>query len=272
MGDLPDFTTETASDGILLSAYAVGYLEVELGDRLTAYFADDPRRARRLEVTGIYRTGFKEYDDVVAVVDKRHLSHVNGWEAGDASGVAMMLSNPRQTRQVAARVAETLERGGVDGAVMRMEDIAPQIADWLKLLDMNVWIILILLVTVAGFNMVSGLLILILDKTALIGVLKAVGCGDAAMRRVFLYIAAGLVSRGMLWGNLAALALAWVQYRFDVVTLNPETYYMSTVPLHFNVWHVALLNAGVLVVTVLVMVVPTMVVSRVDPVKSVQFE
>ncbi|MDR1274427.1 MAG: ABC transporter permease [Odoribacteraceae bacterium] len=271
-GELPDFTADTASNGILLSANAAGYLRVSPGDRLTAYFVDDPRRPRPFVVRGVYRTGFKEYDDVMALVDKRHLTRLNGWEAGDASGIAVALADPGRAREMAARITASLEETRGDCEARTLEEMAPQIFDWLKLLDMNVWIIVILLVTVAGFNMVSGLLILILDKTALIGILKALGCRDFSTRRLFLYIAAGLVARGMLWGNLLAFALGGVQYCFHVVALDPETYYMSTVPLFFNVWHVVLLNAGVMAVTVLVLVAPTMLVSRVDPVRSMRFE
>jgi lipoprotein-releasing system permease protein len=267
-GTFPDFTTDTVSDEILLSVNAAGYLQARPGDRLTAYFADDPRRARRFEVSGLYRTGFKEYDDVMAFVDKRHLLRVNGWEAGDATGIAVALEKPGEAKRLATRVTGTRQ-----GCRTRtLQEMAPQVFDWLKLLDMNVWIIVVLLVTVAGFNMVSGLLILILDKTAMIGVLKALGCRDASTRRLFLHVAGGLVARGMLWGNLLAFALAGVQYYFQVVSLDPETYYMSTVPLLVNAWHVIALNAGVMVVTMLVLVVPTMLVSRVSPARTMRFE
>jgi lipoprotein-releasing system permease protein len=271
-GRFPDFTTDTISNGILLSAYAAGYLELSVGDKLTAYFVEEPRRPRAFEVQGIYRTGFKEYDDVVVLVDKRHLLRLNGWAAGTVSGIAITLKETGQTREMSQRIAALLDKAGAGCTVRRLEEIAPQIFDWLKLLDINVWIILVLLVTVAGFNMVSGLLILILDKVTLIGILKALGYQDISLRRLFLYVSAGLIARGMLWGNVLAFVLAGLQSCFHVITLDPETYYMSTVPLFFNVWHVLLLNAGVILVTILILVVPTMLVSRIDPVRSMRFE
>lgn len=271
-GEYPDFTTDTASNGIVLSADVAGYLNLHAGDRITAYFADQPRRPRRLDVRGIYRTGFKEYDDIVVLVDKRHLLRLNGWEASDLSGIAIELAGTGQEKKTRERVAGLLAKAGGACTTRTLKELAPQVFDWLRLLDMNVWIILVLLVTVAGFNMVSGLLILILDKTALIGVLKALGCRDRSLQRLFLYVATGLVARGMLWGNALAFVLAGVQHYFQVVTLDPGVYYMSTVPLFFNAWHIILLNAGVLVVTVAALVVPTLRVSRVDPVRSMKFE
>jgi lipoprotein-releasing system permease protein len=267
-GTLPDFTTDAVSDAILLSTDVAGYLEVTVGDRLTVYFPDEPRRPRRLEVRGTYNTGFKEYDDATVLVDQRLLLRVNGWGKEDRSGIAVVLEEGAE----AARVAALIEQETTGYAVMTLEEIAPQIFDWLELLDMNVWIILILLVTVAGFNMVSGLLVLILDKTAMIGVLKALGCRDFSLRLLFLHVAAGLVARGMLWGNALAFALAGMQYHFRVVTLDPETYYMSAVPLSFRAGEVLLLNAGVLVATVLILVVPSMLAARVEPARSMKFE
>ncbi|MDR0543803.1 MAG: hypothetical protein LBG30_00420 [Odoribacteraceae bacterium] len=169
-----------------------------------------------------------------------------------------------------ARV-DSLARG-MGYEVRTLEEIAPGVFDWLELLDMNVWIILVLLVTVAGFNMASGLLILILDKSAMIGTLKALGCRDVSLQVLFLRVAAGLVGRGMLWGNALAGVLAGVQVCFEVVTLDAEVYYMSTVPLSVNAWDVLALNAGVMVVTVLMLVAPTFLASRADPVRSMKFE
>ena len=156
--------------------------------------------------------------------------------------------------------------------VTSLRDEAPQIFDWLSLLNMNVWVILVLIVTVAGFNMVSGLLVLILDKTTLIGVLKALGCRDVSLRKLFLYISCELMLRGMVWGNALAFVLAGIQICFRVIHLDPAVYYMSEVPINFNLWHVLLLNAGVMFVTVVMLVLPTMLVSRISPIKAIRFE
>ncbi|MDR0765678.1 MAG: ABC transporter permease, partial [Odoribacteraceae bacterium] len=186
---------------------------------------------------------------------------------GERTAIAVTLEEGADAARVADRIKA---KGGY--AVKSMEEIAPQVFDWLKLLDLNVWIILALLVSVAGFNMISGLLVLILDKTAMIGTLKALGCGDGSLQMIFLHVATGLVGRGMLWGNALALALAGVQRCFHVVTLDAESYYMSTVPVAINAWHVVLLNAGVMAVTIAILVVPTIIVSRVNPVRSMKFE
>lgn len=144
--------------------------------------------------------------------------------------------------------------------------------DWLSLLNTNVWVILVLIVTVAVFNMVSGLLILILDKTSLIGILKALGCRDVNLRKLFLYISLGLTGRGMLVGNMLALLLGGIQYYFNVITLDPVAYYMDTVPVYFDLFYLILLNVGVIIVSVLMLLIPTMLISRIKPIKAIRFE
>ena len=137
---------------------------------------------------------------------------------------------------------------------------------------MNVWVILTLIVVVAGFNMVSGLLIFILDKTALIGILKAMGCRNVSLKRVFLYVALGLIGRGMIAGNVLALVLGGIQYYFRLIRLDPLSYYMDTVPVYFNIWYILLLNAGVWCISVLMLLAPAMLVSRITPIKAIRFE
>jgi lipoprotein-releasing system permease protein len=227
---------------------------------------------RPFVVQGIYDTGFKEYDDVIVLVDLRHLARVNDWEVGDATGVAVELEHVNRVKEMRGQIQAALLSAGLDYDIKTLGDAAPQIFDWLKLINMNVWVILILIVLVAGFNMVSGLLILMLDKTNLIGLMKAFGYRNISLRRLFLYISTGLIVRGMMWGNLLAFALAGLQYRFHVIKLDPASYYMNTVPVHFDLVAGLLLNIGVILVTVLMLIVPTMLISRIDPIKSIKFD
>ena len=224
-------------------------------------------------VAGIYDTGFKEYDDVMVLVDERHLAKLNDWGPGEVSGIAIELEDVERLNEVVEEVESVVYDASGNYEVQTLADVAPQIFDWLALLNMNVWVILILIVTVAGFNMVSGLLILILDKTTLIGILKALGYKNVSLRKLFLYISAGLIIKGMLWGNVLAFVLAGIQAIFRVIHLvDPVTYYMDTVPINFSLGYVILLNVGVIVITVLMLIVPTMLISKISPVKAIKFE
>lgn len=274
-GTFPDYRTRKASNDILISAGVAGFLDVGVGEKISAHFVQDPPRLRSFTVRGIYDTGFKEYDDVFVVCDLRHLQKLNGWKEKEVSGIALELKDIKATAQVEEQVAEMLYKTEEDSTFYKintLQDTAPQLFEWLELINMNVWIILILLVTVAGFNMVSGLLILILDRTSLIGLFKALGCKNVNLRRLFLYMALGLVGRGMLWGNGFAFLLGGIQYFFKVVRLDPAAYYMDTVPVSFHIGYILLLNAGVLVVSTLMLVVPTMLISRIKPIKAIRFE
>ena len=271
-GKLPDYSAETTSNDILISRSVASMLGVGVGDRVTSHFVQEPPRARVFTVSGIYDTGFKEYDDVMVLVDERHLARLNGWKAGEVSKIALELNDVEQVNAIAEKVEDKIDELGLYCEVRTLADEAPQIFDWLALLNMNVWVILILIVTVAGFNMVSGLLILILDKTTFIGIMKALGYKNVSLRKLFLYISAGLIAKGMLWGNVLAFVLAGVQAIFNVVHLDPVTYYMDTVPINFSIGYVILLNLGVIAVTVLMLVIPTMLISKISPVKAIKFE
>lgn len=273
-GNLPVLSGRNTSNEILLSASVARLLQVGVGDRIASHFVQDPPRMRMFTVAGIYNTGFKEYDDMFVLCDIRHLQKLNGWQEKEVTGIGIELDNIREIHRVEDEVDGILPSDDMNDCfrLITLHDAAPQIFDWLNLLNMNVVIILTLIVVVAGFNMVSGLLILILDKTALIGILKALGCRDVCLRRLFLYIAIGLISKGMLAGNLLAFLLGGLQYWLQIIKLDPEVYYMDTVPICVNIGAVVLLNVGVLVVSVFMLLIPTILVSRVRPIKAIRFE
>lgn len=273
-GKIPEFRAGRASPEILISSDVAAMLDLGTGDKVQAHFVQDPPRVRVFTVAGIYDTGFKEYDEVFVLCDMRHLQKLNGWIEKEVTGIAVETEDlaliPRVYEEMDATLP--LESGSDFYKITTLYDMAPAIFDWLGLLNMNVWVILILLLTVAGFNMVSGLLILILDKTSLIGILKALGYKNVNLRKLFLYLSVGLIGKGMLWGNVLAFGLGGVQYYFHLIHLDPAVYYMDTVPVHFNLWYVVLLNAGVLLVSTSMLVVPTMLISRIKPIKTIQFE
>lgn len=273
-GQTPEFTADKASGDILLSSSVAGLLEVKVGDKISAHFVQDPPRVRVFTVAGIYDTGFKEYDDMLVICDMRHLQRLNNWAADKVSGIAVELQDIKDVPAMEMQIDDLLPMDEHNNfyKITTLHESAPQIFDWLNLLNMNVVIILTLIVIVAGFNMVSGLLILILDKTALIGILKALGYRNVSLKKLFLYIAVGLIAKGMIAGNLLAFVLGGLQYFFRIVSLDPGTYYMDTVPVNFDIWYILLLNAGVLVVSVLMLIVPTMLISAIRPIKAIRFE
>lgn len=273
-GVYPDYSSPETSNNILLSASAAALLNVNVGDKLTAHFVQEPPRVRVFVIAGIYNTGFKEYDDIMVLCDIRHLQRLNDWAPNQVSGVGIELKDIEKTSQAGEEIDALLPLDDESGfyKLTTLRETAPQIFDWLNLLNMNVWVILVLIVIVAVFNMVSGLLILILDKTSLIGVLKALGYRNVKLGKLFLYISIGLTGRGMLVGNILALLLGWIQYRFHLIHLDPAAYYMDTVPVHFDLFYWLLLNVGVVVVSTLMLIVPTMFISRIKPIEAIRFE
>ena len=206
--------------------------------------------------------------------DIRHIAGINGWGDSYAGGLGILLRESYEIDDATDKVYDVLSEDPLIGGfqIRTWRQTVPMILDWLELLDMNVLIIIILIIIVSGFNMVSGLLILILDKTVMIGIMKALGYGSLKLRKLFLYVALGLVCRGMLWGNAAAFVLGGIQYFWKPFSLDPETYYMDRVPISVDIGSVFLLNAGVLAVAVLMLVVPTMLIAKIEPVKSIRFD
>ncbi len=273
-GQFPDYRGSGASNDVVLSASVASLLGLKTGDKVAAHFVQDPPRVRMLTVAGVYDTGFKEYDDMMVLYDLRHLQKLNGWEKNEVSGIAIELKDINRTAEVKEKV-DALLPWDDDNNFYKLETLresAPQVFDWLDLLNMNVWVILVLIVIVAVFNMVSGLLILILDKTSLIGILKALGYRDVGLRKLFLYLSLALTGRGMLLGNVLALVLGGLQYKFKLISLDASSYYMDTVPVHFDWFYWLLLNVGVLLISVLMLVVPTMLISKIKPIKAIRFE
>lgn len=273
-GEFPDLKGERPSVDILISSSVAGLLDVKVGDKISAHFVQDPPRVRMFNIKGIYDTGFKEYDDILVLCDIRHLQRLNDWEEERVTGIAVEIDNIEEILPMEMAVDNVLPLDEHNNffKLTTLRQSAPQVFDWLNLLNMNVWIILTLIVVVAGFNMVSGLLILILDKTALIGILKALGYQNLSLKKLFLYVAVGMIAKGMIAGNILALVLGGLQYYFRLISLDPGTYYMETVPVNFNIGYILLLNAGVLVVSVLMLIVPTMLISSIRPIKAIRFE
>lgn len=275
-GEIPAFTDSVSSNQVLVSKTIAGRLGIGVGDKLNTYYLENNIRARRLTVAGIYQTDFSSYDDLFLLTDLRTVVRLNNWQEGQTGGLEIQVTDYALLGDTNERILSTLE-GKVDKYGGRyysqtVEEVYPQIFAWLDLLDLNVWVILILMIGVAGFTMISGLLIIILERTNMIGVLKALGADNTAIREVFLSFAVFLIRRGMLWGNVIALACCGVQYFFRIIKLDPAVYYVDAVPVELNFWIWLLLNVGTLLVSVLMLVGPSYLISRIHPARSIRFE
>ena len=276
-GEIPVFSDSASTNRTLISRTIANKLHLKLGDKLyTYYISGDNVRARRLEVAGIYQTNFSIYDDMFLLTDLYTVNRLNAWQKDQVSGIELEVTDPAQLEAIKegirTQVDMVKDKYGGTYYTQSVEEQNPQIFAWLDLLDMNVWVILILMTGGAGFTMISGLLIIILERTNLIGVLKALGADNLAIRKVFLSFSVFLIGKGMLWGNVIGLAFVGVQSFFRPFKLDPTTYYVDSVPVEFNVWWWVLLNVCTLVVSVLMLVGPSYLIAHIHPAKSIRFE
>lgn len=275
-GEFPTFSDSTSTNQVVISRAIADKMKLKLGDKIDTYYIQDDVRARRLKVVGIYRTNFSEYDNIFLLTDLYMVNRLNKWQPDQVSGVELQLRDYDQleasTYEIAADVSQRPDRNGEEYAVRDIEQLIPQIFAWLDILDVNIWVILILMIGVAGFTMVSGLLILIIERTSMIGVLKSLGADNFTIRKLFLWLAVFLIGKGMLWGNVIGLAFYFIQKWFGLFRLDPETYYMDTVPVSFNLWIFLLLNAGTLLASVLMLLGPSYLITRIHPANSMRYE
>ena len=276
-GEIPAFSDTASTNRTLISRTIANKLHLKLGDKLyTYYISGDNVRARRLEVAGIYQTNFTIYDDVFLLTDLYTVNRLNAWKADQASGVEVKVTDDNRLEETRLVLREQLDMVkdsyGATYYTQTVKESNPQIFAWLDLLDMNVWVILILMTGVAGFTMISGLLIIILERTNMIGILKALGADNLAIRKVFLSFSVFLIGRGMLWGNLIGLTFIGVQSWLRPFKLDPATYYVDSVPVEFSLWWWVLLNVCTLIVSVLMLVGPSYLIAHIHPAKSIKFE
>ncbi len=267
------------SDDVWISQQISDLLNLKLGDKFRMYFLNESEkvpRIRQFTVGGIFRTGLEEFDRMFVLADWRHVQRLNNWSDQEISGYEVFVDKLDEvdeiSRTVRTRVLESLSPDDPLLRVVNVKEKYPYIFDWLRLLDMNVWIILILMVLVAGFNMISGLLVIILERTRMIGILKSMGASNLNVRKVFLYLSAFLVGKGLLWGNVIGIAVCLLQHYFRFIHLDPTSYYVDTVPINLLPVHLVLLNIGAMAVTLLMLVGPSYLVGRISPEKTIRFE
>ncbi len=260
---------------VIISQSLANKLFLDTGQHLIMYFIQDPPRVRKFEIEGIYQTSLEEYDKLMVLCDIAHIQKLNNWKSDQVSGFEVLIQDFDQLEQMTDKVYDAAGYHFTkDESRLRIRNIResnPQIFEWLTLTETNVWIILTLMTLVAGFNMISGLLIIILERTNMIGILKALGARNRMIGKVFLYQAAFLIGKGMLWGNIIGISLCLIQYFFQIIPLDPSSYYVNTVPINLKVFHLILLNAGTLMATMAMLLVPSSLVARIKPIKAIQF-
>jgi len=274
-GTFPDYSQP--SNNVLISEYLTKLLKLKLGDSFLVYFIRDEKvAARKFKISGIYNTHFSEFDKYFLVVDARHIRRLNNWGPNQSAGLEIFLKSMDNFEHVEEAVYEKMSRVATkseDAFYMRnLYEISPDLFSWLNLLDTNVWLILFLMIFVSGFNIISGLLILILERTNLIGMLKAMGAKNVSIRKIFMYLSVFLIGKGLLWGNLIGLTFCLLQNYFHIVPLNPSIYYVDAVPIQIDLMYILILNVGTIIVSLAVVLIPTALISRINPVKAIKFD
>lgn len=275
-GVVPEFSDSVVSNKILISRLIADKLQLAVGDKVESYFLQDGMRARRYTVVGIYETGFSEYDRLFVITDLKAVQSLNRWESDQVTGIEVMLTDFSKVDdmnwELGSLIDRTEDKYGEEYLVQSVEDINPSLFAWLDVLDVNVWLILALMIGVAAFTMISGLLILIIERTQFIGILKALGAPDKAVRKTFLYLAMLIIGKGMLCGNVLGLGLCAVQKSCRLIPLNPQDYYLDCVPIEFNWPFIVVVNVAMFVLSVLILIVPSHLISRIYPTKAMRFE
>lgn len=275
-GEILNLNDSTSKNEVIISKVLADMLKLKLGDPFFTYFFQDQIRARKFTVKGIYSTNFAEYDKLFILTDIRIAQRLNNWEAEYFSGLEVLVKDFNQldkaTMKVYSVAANKFDEEGNGYFIQNIRQINPQIFSWLDLLDMNVWVILVLMLAVAGFNMISGLLILILEKTNMIGILKSYGAKNWSIRKIFLYESIFLIGKGMFWGNFIGLLICFIQYQFKIIPLDPVSYYTATVPITFNWFYIILLNVGTLITSILMLIGPSYLITKISPAAIMRYE
>jgi lipoprotein-releasing system permease protein len=275
-GVFPNFSKP--SNEVLISEYLSRLLNLKLGDSFLTYFIKGKSVSmRKFKISGIYNSYFSEFDKHFLIIDSRHIQHLNDWNVNQAAGIeifAKSMDNLGEVEEgVYGKMVRAANSNSDDAFYMRnLFELSPELFSWLNLLDMNVWLILILMICVSGFNIISGLLILILEHTNLIGMLKAMGSTNRSIRKIFIYLSVFLIGKGLFWGNIIGLSFCLIQNSFHLIPLNPATYYVDAVPIQLDLVYILAVNVGTALISLFVVLLPTAMISRIKPISAIRFD
>ena len=276
-GSIPEFSDSVSHYKLLISKMIADKMRLKAGDRVYGYFIDgEDVRTRKFTVSGIYQTNMTRYDETLCFTDLYTASKLNGWTDNQATGIEVIVKDFDRLNETADlfidNVNRTSDEQGNALTTDTIYELYPQVFSWLELLDINVWIILALMVCVAGFTMISGLLIIILERTQMIGILKALGARNKTVRHTFLWFSVFIISQGLLLGNLFGIGLVLLQQYTGIVTLDPQTYYVSEAPMELNIPLIVMINLATLLICVFVLIAPSFLISHIHPAKSMRYE
>lgn len=273
-GKLPNYMDELNTE-VLISRILANKLQLKTEDTFFTFFlkngsVQSTPNQRRFKVVGIYDSGFEEFDAKYIMVDIRHIQHMNKWEETQVGNFEVFLDNfddlEEKSNEIYGKTLSSLDSQNIKNKYQK-------IFEWISLFDFNIALIIGIMIIVGGINMITALLVLILERTQMIGILKALGAANWSIRKVFLYNAVYLISVGLFWGNAIGLGILWVQQKFRLFKFpNPKEYYMEYIPVHIDFWTVLFLNIGVLVLCLVMLLVPSYIITKISPVKAIKFE
>ena len=276
-GSIPEFSDSVSHYKLLISKMIADKVRLKAGDRVYGYFIDgEDVRTRKFTVSGIYQTNMTRFDETLCFTDLYTASKLNGWTDNQATGIEVIVKDFDRLVETADQFIDNVNRTSDEqGNALTTDtiyELYPQVFSWLELLDINVWIILTLMVCVAGFTMISGLLIIILERTQMIGILKALGARNKTVRHTFLWFSVFIISQGLLFGNIVGIGLVLLQQYTGIITLDPQTYYVSEAPMELNIPLIVMINLATLLICVFVLIAPSFLISHIHPAKSMRYE
>ena len=277
-GKLPD-VSKILNPQVIISKYLADRLHLKVGDKFNTYFmkADNNQlpNLRVFEITGIYNSGFQEFDATYVIGDLRHIQRINKWKADQVGAFEVFIDDFKKIEEKGDEIYQNTQNKEDASKTLDTITIAEKyfnIFEWLELFDFNIIVILIIMIIVATINMVVALLVLILERTQMIGILKALGASNWSVRKIFLYNAFYLIIRGLLWGNIIGIGLIVIQQQFGIVKLNPESYYVNVAPAYLDWFYILLLNLGTIAICLFVLLIPSYIITKISPVKAIRFE
>jgi lipoprotein-releasing system permease protein len=276
-GQMPKFGTQPSKYPLLISQTIADKLQLKIGAKVYAYFiGNEDVRVRKFTIEGIYQTNMSQFDQSLCFTDFSVPVRLNGWEQDQCSGAELTVSNFDNIEQISSNIVKLVnsktDRYGEVLTSQTIHEAYPNIFSWLSLLDINVWIILVLMMCVAGFTMISGLLIIILERTQMIGILKALGMRNDTVRHTFLWFAAFIIGRGLFWGDVIGVGLVVLQQQTGFIHLDPANYYVDTAPMELNIPIIVALNVATLLISVFVLIAPSYLISHIQPARSMRYE
>ena len=276
-GNITSFSDKTSKYKLLVSKMIADKMRLKVGDKVFGYFIDNQDvRTRKFTICGIYQTNMTRFDETLCFTDLHTANKLNGWTDNQATGIEVLVKDFEKVNETANQFIDNINRTSDEqGNSLTSEtiyELYPQVFSWLELLDINVWIILALMVCVAGFTMISGLLIIILERTQMIGILKALGARNKTVRHTFLWFSVFIIGQGLFWGNIVGIGIVLLQKYTGFITLDPQTYYVSEAPMELNLPLVALINIATLLICVFVLIAPSYLISHIHPAKSMRYE